>query len=223
MSLFIIDSNESHPSNTTTIIGVTYDDGVILGSTNTITQLTANVVLCNCALGTRIVLEDVHSFILDQESTMVAAETIGTTLSSYNYTKKNMLQTGLIIGEGSKLYEICYGGIVMEKSNFSVGGHGVTYLRDFLEKEWKKGMNEEEAEALLLKALSMNFSLSGVNTCGVQTMSVNSKGVTRAFHPYDTLLPIRKDEMVLEHVNEKEQLKGIRANLISLLKINVCL
>ncbi|XP_060195105.1 proteasome subunit beta type-6-like [Lycium barbarum] len=200
MSLFIIDSNESHPSNITTIIGVTYDDGVILGSTNTITQLTANVMLCNYALETKIVFEDARNFILDQESTMVAAETIGTMLSAYNYNNKNMLQTGLIIGGGSKLYEICYGGMVMEKSNFAVRGYEVTYLRDFLENEWKKGMNEKEAEKLLLKALSMNFSLSGVSTCGVQTTSVNSKGVTRAFHPYDTLLLIRQDEMELEHV-----------------------
>ncbi|KAK4380537.1 hypothetical protein RND71_002399 [Anisodus tanguticus] len=198
MCLFIIDSDESHPSNTTTIIGVTYDDGVILGSTNTITQLTANVVSCHCALETEILLEDARSFILDQESTMVVAETICTMLSAYNYNKKNMLQTALIIGGGSKLYEICCGGMVMEKSNLAVGGYGVTYLRDFLEKEWKNGMNEVQAEELVLKALS----LSGGSICGVQTTSVNSKGITRAFHPYDTLLPIRQDELELKHVNE---------------------
>ncbi|XP_060195139.1 proteasome subunit beta type-6-like [Lycium barbarum] len=216
MCLFIVDSDETHPSNTNTIIGITYNDGVILGSTDIITQLSANIFSCQHALEaqTEILLEDAHNFIFDQESTMVVAETIGTMLAAYN-NKNNMLQTGLIIGDRNKIFEISYGGVVMQKSNFAVGGYGVTYLNDFLEKEWKKGMNEEEAEKLVLKALS----IGGTSSRGVQTASANSKGVTRVFHPNDTL-PIRQEALELKHVNERAHLECIRAHLISLLKIN---
>ncbi|MCD7446475.1 Proteasome subunit beta type-6 [Datura stramonium] len=147
-SLFLIDSDEPQPSNTTTtIVGVTYDDGVILGSTDTITQLAANIFSCHSALEAEPLLKDARNFILDQDkNTMVAAETIG--------------------------------------------GYGAAYLNNFLDRKWKKGMNEEDAEKLVLKALSLNISLGG----GVQTAGVNSKGVTRAFHPYDTLT-IRQPEL----------------------------
>lgn len=239
MCIFITDSDESHQSNTTTtIVGVTYDDGVILGSTDIITQLTANVFLCHCALGadTQVLLEDARNF-LDQETTAtVAAEIVGMVLSAYDINnKKNMLQTGVLLGGwdkngGGKIYEIGFSGVVMEKSNFGVGGYGAVDLNDFLEKEWKKGMTEEEAEQLVVKALSLNNNIN--SACGVQTASVNSKGFTTAFHPYGTL-PINAEKLELEHMNEKylgklelehanekPLLEYIRAHLLLLLNIN---
>lgn len=120
MLSFNIDSDESHPSNTTAIVGIKYDDGIILGSTNTITQLNSDVVSCYCALETVTLLENARNFILDQENTMVTAETIGTMLSAFDTVTdmKNMLQTGVIAGGGKKIYEISNGVIVTEKYNF---------------------------------------------------------------------------------------------------------
>ncbi|KAK4739354.1 hypothetical protein R3W88_003051 [Solanum pinnatisectum] len=187
MSLLNINFNEPHPSNTTTIIGVMYNDGIILDSTDTITQLNTNVVSCHCAHETKILLEDARNFIIDQENIKVAAETIGTMLSAFKPVMNNMLQTSVIIGGGKKLYEISDVGIVMEKLNFAVGGYGVAYLDNFLYKKWKKGMNEEQAEKLVLKILSLDISLGSVRSCGIQTASVNSKDVTRAFHSHNSL------------------------------------
>ncbi|CAN4108872.1 unnamed protein product [Withania somnifera] len=201
MCLFNIDSS-SHHSNTTTIVGVTYDGGVILGSTDTITQLTANIFSCHCVLEAELSLEDARNFILDEEkSTMVTAETIGTMLSVNNNKTINMLETGVIIGGAKRIYEISLGGIVTEKSNFGVGGYGVAYLNNLLEKEWQKGMKEEEAEELVLKILSSNISLGGViGSCGIQTL----------LHPYDTLT-IRQQELDLKHVIGERQC--VRARL----------
>ncbi|KAM3219236.1 hypothetical protein P3L10_023767 [Capsicum annuum] len=148
MCLFNIDSNKPHLSNTTTIVGVMYDDGIILGSTDAITQLNSNVFLCHCTHETEILLEDAENFILDQENIMVRAETIGTMLSAYNDDTWNILQTGVIIGGGKKIYEISHDGIAVEKFNFGVGGYGDVYLSDLLEKEWKKGIHEQEAERI---------------------------------------------------------------------------
>ncbi|TMW94882.1 hypothetical protein EJD97_009649 [Solanum chilense] len=187
MRLFNFNFNEPHPSNTTTIIGVVYDDGIILGSTNTITQLNANVVSCHCTHETEILLEDVRKFIIDQENIKITAEIIGTMLSAFKPVMNNMLQTSIIIGGGKKLFEISDVGIVMEKVNFVVGGYGVAYLNNFLDKKWKKGMSEEQAEKLVLKILSLDISLGGVRSCGIQTANINSNGVTKVFHPYNTL------------------------------------
>ncbi|XP_049352344.1 proteasome subunit beta type-6-like [Solanum verrucosum] len=195
MSLFNVNFNELRPSNTTTIIGVMYDDGIILGSTDAITQLNVNVLLCHCAHETEIILEDTRNFIIDQENIKVTTEIIGTMLSAFKPVMNNMLQTSVIIGGGKKLFEISEVGIVMEKLNFAVGGYGVAYLNNLLDKKWKKGMNEEQAEKLVLKILSLDISLGGVRSCGIQTASINSKGVTRAFHPHNTL-PNRGRDLV---------------------------
>ncbi|KAL3382010.1 hypothetical protein AABB24_001877 [Solanum stoloniferum] len=202
MISFNVSSNEPHPSNTITIIGVTYDDGIILGSTDTTTQLNANVVSCHCVHETEILLKDAQNFILDQENVVITAKTIGKMLSAFNSGMKNMGQTSVIIGGGKKIFEVNDVGIVTEKSNFCVAGYGVAYLNKFLEKEWRKGMNEEEAEKLVLKTLSLNISLGGVRICGIETASVNSKGVTRVFHHRDTL-PTMQEELDLEHSAEE--------------------
>ncbi|PHT29059.1 hypothetical protein CQW23_31325 [Capsicum baccatum] len=98
------------------------------------------------------------------------AETIGTMLSAYNDDTWNILQTGVIIGGGKKIYEISHDGIIVEKSNFGVGGYGDVYLSDLLEKEWKKGMHEQEAEELVSKTLSLSISLGGAHIYEIQTV-----------------------------------------------------
>uniref|UniRef100_M1DE35 Uncharacterized protein n=1 Tax=Solanum tuberosum TaxID=4113 RepID=M1DE35_SOLTU len=112
MSSFNVISNEPYPSNTT-IIGVIYDDGVILGSSDKITQLNANVVSCHCDHETKILLEDARNFIVDQENIKVTAETIGTMLTVFKAGMKNMLQTSVIIGGRKKIYELSDVGIVI--------------------------------------------------------------------------------------------------------------
>ncbi|KAF3647098.1 hypothetical protein FXO37_20142 [Capsicum annuum] len=203
MCWFNID--EPRPSNATTIAGVTYDDGVTLGSndTITITQLTSNVVLCHCAQEAEFLLQDARNFILEQENIRVTAETIGTMLSAYNNTTRDILQTGVIIGGAKKIHEISLGGIVLEKSNFGIGGYGASYLHNFMDKEWKKGMKVEEAEELVLKTLSLSFALSGIRSYGIQTANVNSRGVTKSFHPYD-ILPISQEELELRVCDWRE-------------------
>ncbi|PHT29062.1 hypothetical protein CQW23_31328 [Capsicum baccatum] len=209
MCWFNID--EPRPSNATTIVGVTYDDGVILGSNDTITQLTSNVVLCHCAQDAEFLFQDARNFILEQENIRATAETIGTMLSAYNTTTRDTLQTGVIIGGAKKIHEISHGGIVLEKSNFGIGGFGASYLHNFMDREWKKGMKVEEAEELVLKTLS----LSGIRSYGIQTANVNSRGVTKSFHPYD-ILPISQEELELQYViGGKELLEALRACLIS--------
>lgn len=71
-------------------------------------------------------------------------------------------------------------------------------MNDFLEREWRKGMNEEAAEKLVLKAFSLNISLSGNDSKRIQTASVNSKGVMRAFFSRNTLSKVIGERVLLE-------------------------
>ncbi|KAK4391929.1 Proteasome subunit beta type-6 [Sesamum angolense] len=235
------DVNAPH-SMGTTIIGVTYDGGVVLGAdsrtstgmyvanraSDKITQLTDNVYvcrsgsvlkiagikifaafekwfselsLCSLAADSQIVSDYVRYFLhqhtiqLGQPSTVKVAANLVRLLS---YNNKNMLQTGLIVGgwdkyEGGKIYGIPLGGTVLELP-FTIGGSGSSYLYGFFDQAWKEGMTREEAEQLVVKAVSLAIARDGASGGVVRTVTINKDGVTRKFYPGDTL-PLWHEEM----------------------------
>jgi len=194
----------------TTIIGVTYKGGVVLGAdsrtstgvyvanraSDKITQLTDNVFVCRSgsAADSQIVSDYVRHFLhqhtiqLGQPSTVKVAANLCRMLS---YNNKNMLQTGLIVGgwdkyEGGKIYGIPLGGTILEQP-FAIGGSGSSYLYGFFDQVWKEGMTQEEAEKLVVKAVSLAIARDGASGGVVRTVTINEAGVTRKFHPGDTL------------------------------------
>ncbi|KAL2553864.1 Proteasome subunit beta type-6 [Forsythia ovata] len=203
------DFNAPH-SMGTTIIGVTYNGGVVLGAdsrtstgmyvanraSDKITQLTDNVYLCRSgsAADSQIVSDYVRYFLhqhtiqLGQPATVKVAANLARLLS---YNNKNMLQTGLIIGgwdkyEGGKIYGIPLGGTLLEQP-FAIGGSGSSYLYGFFDQAWKEGMTREEAEQLVVKAVSLAIARDGASGGVVRTVTINSEGVTRNFYPSDKL------------------------------------
>ncbi|GKU87545.1 hypothetical protein SLEP1_g1932 [Rubroshorea leprosula] len=138
-----MDLNAPH-SMGTTIIGVTYNGGVVLGAdsrtstgmyvanraSDKITQLTDNVYVCRSgsAADSQVVSDYVRYFLhqhtiqLGQPATVKVAANLVRLLS---YNNKN-LQTGLIVGgwdkyEGGKIYGIPLGGTIIEQP-FTIGG-----------------------------------------------------------------------------------------------------
>ncbi|KAM0036513.1 putative proteasome endopeptidase complex [Helianthus debilis subsp. tardiflorus] len=216
MDSMMNDLNSPH-SMGTTIIGVTYDGGVILGAdsrtstglyvanraSDKITQLTDNVYLCRSgsAADSQIVSDYVRHFLhqhtmqLGQPATVKVAANLIRMLS---YNNKNMLQTGLIVGgwdkyEGGKIYGIPLGGTIVEQP-FAIGGSGSTYLYGFFDQEWKDRMTKDEAEKLVVKAVSLAIARDGASGGVVRTVIINSEGVTRNFYPGDTL-PLWHEEL----------------------------
>ncbi|CAI9112514.1 OLC1v1012973C1 [Oldenlandia corymbosa var. corymbosa] len=177
--------DSSSPVSTgTTIIGVTYNGGVVLGAdsrtstgmyvanraSDKITQLTDNVFICRSGS---------------------AADT--QIISDYN-----MLQAGMIVGgwdkyEEGKIYGLPLGGTLIEQP-FSVGGSGSTYLYGFFDKEWKEGMTQQEAEELVVKAVSLAITRDGAGGGVVRTVTINSEGASRKFYPCDSL-PLWHEEL----------------------------
>ncbi|MFQ6650880.1 hypothetical protein Gotur_023400 [Gossypium turneri] len=234
-----LDMNVDAPhSMGTTIIGVTYNGGVVLGAdsrtstgmyvanraSDKITQLTDNVYVCRSgsAADSQIVSDYVRYFLhqhtiqLGQPATVKVAANLIRLLS---YNNKNMLQTGLIVGgwdkyEGGKIYGIPLGGTLIEQP-FAIGGSGSSYLYGFFDQAWKEGMTKEEAEQLVVKAVSLAIARDGASGGVVRTvifefsvvvfnlvvfvvLKINSDGVTRNFYPGDKL-QLWHDELEPQH------------------------
>ncbi|KAA3486293.1 proteasome subunit beta type-6 [Gossypium australe] len=184
-----LDMNVNAPhSMGTTIIGVTYNGGVVLGAdsrtstgmyvanraSDKITQLTDNVYVCRSgsAADSQIVSDYVRYFLhqhtiqLGQPATVKVAANLIRLLS---YNNKNMLQTGLIVGgwdkyEGGKIYGIPLGGTLVEQP-FAIG----------------------DMHQLVVKAVSLAIARDGASGGVVRTVVINSDGVTRNFYPGDKL------------------------------------
>ncbi|CAI9099041.1 OLC1v1035801C1 [Oldenlandia corymbosa var. corymbosa] len=208
----------SSPVSTgTTIIGVTYNGGVVLGAdsrtstgmyvanraSDKITQLTDNVYICRSgsAADTQIISDyvryylDQHTIQLGQPATVKVAANLVRLIA---YNNKNMLQAGMIVGgwdkyEGGKIYGVPLGGTLIEQP-FSIGGSGSTYLYGFFDKEWKEGMTQQEAEELVVKAVSLAIARDGASGGVVRTVTINSEGATRNFYPGDSL-PLWHEEL----------------------------
>ncbi|EPS62624.1 hypothetical protein M569_12165, partial [Genlisea aurea] len=197
------DLNAPH-SMGTTIIGVSYDGGVVLGAdsrtstgvyvanraSDKITELTDNVYVCRSgsAADSQIVSDYVRLYLhqhiiqLGQPATVKSAANVVRLLS---YGNKNFLQTGLIVGgwdkyEGGKIYSIPLGGTILEQP-FAIGGSGSSYLYGFFDQAWKEGMTREEAEKLVVKAVSLAIARDGASGGVVRTITVPNDRYVRFF------------------------------------------
>ncbi|XP_074286821.1 proteasome subunit beta type-6-like [Silene latifolia] len=204
-----IDFDSPH-SMGTTIIGVTYNGGVVLGAdsrtstgvyvanraSDKITKLTDNVYICRSgsAADSQVLSDYVRYFLhqhtiqLDQPATVKVAANLARLLS---YNNKDMLQTGLIVGgwskhEGGKIFGIPLGGTIIEQP-FAIGGSGSSYLYGFFDQAWKEGMTKEEAEALVVKAVSLAIARDGASGGVVRTVTIDKDGPERKFYPGDKL------------------------------------
>ncbi|XP_068646983.1 proteasome subunit beta type-6-like [Aristolochia californica] len=217
-----VDPNLDAPhSMGTTIIGVTYNGGVVLGAdsrtstglyvanraSDKITELTDNVYLCRSgsAADSQTVSDyvrhflDQHAIQLGQPATVKVAANLVRLLS---YNNKNMLETGLIIGgwdkyEGGQIFAVPLGGTILQQP-FAIGGSGSSYLYGFFDQAWKEGMTKDEAEKFVVKAVSLAIARDGASGGVVRTVTLNSEGVTRNFYP-PAALPLWHEE--LEPVN----------------------
>ncbi|KMZ58663.1 Proteasome subunit beta type [Zostera marina] len=202
----------------TTIIGVTYAGGVILGAdsrtstgmyvanraSDKITQLDDNIYLCRSgsAADTQIISDYVRYFLHQhtiQQGQPATVKVASNLIRLLSYQNKSMLQAGMIVGgwdkhEGGQIYSIPLGGTIL-KQPFAIGGSGSSYLYGFFDQAWKEEMTKEEAESLVVKAVSLAIARDGASGGVVRTVTINADGVTRKFYPGDSL-PLWHDEVV---------------------------
>ncbi|KAJ3679255.1 hypothetical protein LUZ60_017266 [Juncus effusus] len=205
----------------TTIIGVRYNGGVVLGAdsrtstglyvanraSDKITELTDNVYICRSgsAADTQVISDYVRYFLSQhtiQQGQPATVKVAANLVRLLAYNNKNMLQAGMIIGgwdkyEGGQIFSVPLGGTIIPQP-FAIGGSGSSYLYGFFDQAWKENMTHEEAEQLVIKAVSLAIARDGASGGVVRTVTINEEGVTRKFYGGDTL-PLWHDE--IEPVN----------------------
>ncbi|KAK8962312.1 Proteasome subunit beta type-6 [Platanthera guangdongensis] len=73
-------------------------------------------------------------------------------------------------------------------------GSGSSYLYGFFDQAWKDGMSKDEAEKLVVKAVSLAIARDGASGGVVRTVTINAEGVTRNFYSGDSL-PLWHEEL----------------------------
>ncbi|PWA81852.1 hypothetical protein CTI12_AA183590 [Artemisia annua] len=150
----------------TTIIGVTYNGGVILGAdsrnstglyvanraSDKITQLTDNVYICR--------LDPICLCTVDKKPRLQILKLSRITSDTFFISTRS----------------------------------GSSYLYGFFDQAWKDNMTKEEAEQLVVKAVPLAIARDGASGGVVRTVIINSEGVTRNFYPGDKL-PLWHDEV----------------------------
>nr|XP_016447907.1 PREDICTED: proteasome subunit beta type-6-like [Nicotiana tabacum] len=187
-------------STEATILGATYEGGVVLGANsptstgmhvtsrlfNKITELADNVYVC--ADDAQIVSDYVRHFRiqLGQPTTVRSAANF---VSSLSYNNKVTHQTGRIVGgwdkyDGGNIYGIPVGGTVLEPQRFAIEGRESSYLHAFLDRAWREGMNQEEAEKLVVNAVSLAIARhGGASSDGaVLVVTISKDGATSGWY-----------------------------------------
>ncbi|KAF3781011.1 Proteasome subunit beta [Nymphaea thermarum] len=73
-------------------------------------------------------------------------------------------------------------------------GSGSSYLYGFFDQAWREGMTKDEAENLVVKAVSLAIARDGASGGVVRTVTINSEGVARKYYPGD-ILPLWHEEI----------------------------
>jgi 20S proteasome subunit beta 1 len=107
------------------------------------------------------------------------------------YSNKDSLSAGVIIAgwdpvEGGQVYNVVSGGSCL-KQNYALGGSGSLFIYGLLDAEFREGMAEEEAKALVKKAISHAMARDGSSGGMVRTMTVKAQGNKRDVTPGNQL------------------------------------
>lgn len=167
----------------TTIIGVEYDGGVVLGSDSRVSA-GASVVnrvmnklsflhdkiycaLSGSAADAQTIAEvvnhqlDVHSVELGEDPLVRSAATL---VKNISYKYKEELSAHLIVAgwdrkKGGQVYVTLNG--LLSRQPFAVGGSGSSYIYGFVDAEYRKGMSRRESQEFIVNALTLAMSRDG--------------------------------------------------------------
>ena len=141
-----------------------------------------------------------HSLELDRD---VEVKTVANLCSEITYNNKGAkggmgLSAALVIGgwdkyEGAQVFALTIGGTLV-RVPWAIDGSGSTILWSFFDDQYKDGMTREEAEAFVLKAISLVIARDA--SCGgnCRMVVITDKGAERKYFPHDKL-PVWLDEM----------------------------
>jgi 20S proteasome subunit beta 1 len=101
------------------------------------------------------------------------------------YDNKDNLMAGVIVGgwdpvHGGQVYNIPLGGSLL-KMPFCIGGSGSTFIYGLVDSEFRENMNQEDARALVKKAISHAMARDGSSGGVIRTVVVTGEGNDRDY------------------------------------------
>lgn len=194
----------------TTIMAVTYADGVVMGAdsrtttgsyianrvSDKITPVSDNVFCCRSgsAADTQVISDYVRYYVAQHEIELHEKPRVATVARLFRelcYQNKGMLMAGIIVAgtdqrEGGQVYTIPLGG-TMVRQPFAIGGSGSTYIYGMCDSTYREGMTREQCEEFVTKALSLAMARDGSSGGVVRLVTIDKDGATRKFVPGNKL------------------------------------
>ena len=201
---------EGELSSGTTIMGVCFDGGVVLGAdsrTSTGSYIANRVAdkvvplhdtIWTCRSGsaadTQAVADYVRHYLGSHATELGRApkvKTAATLMAKITYNNKDRMQAGLICGgwdpyDGGQIFEIPLGGTLVPQ-RFAIGGSGSTYIYGLVDANYREGMSKEECKNFVKKSISHAMSRDGSSGGVVRLVVITQEGVEKSVYHGDDL------------------------------------
>lgn len=182
----------------TTIIAVTFDGGVVIGSDSRVSagESVVNRVMNKlsplhdkiyCALSgsaadAQTIAEivnyqlDVHSIEVEDDPLVCSAATL---VKNISYKYKEELSAHLIVAGwdkkgGGQVYATLSG--LLTKQPFAIGGSGSFYINGFVDAEYKKNMTKRECQEFVVNALTLAMGRDGSSGGVAYVVTIDKDG-----------------------------------------------
>jgi 20S proteasome subunit beta 1 len=201
---------EGELSSGTTIMGVCFDGGVILGAdsrTSTgsyianrvadkVVPLHDNIWTCRSgsAADTQAVADYVRHYLGSHATELGRApkvKTAATLMAKITYNNKDRMQAGLICGgwdpyDGGQIFEIPLGGTLVPQK-FAVGGSGSTYIFGLVDANYRDNMSKEECKEFVKTSISHAMARDGSSGGVIRLVCITKDGVEKTVYTGDEL------------------------------------
>ncbi|KAJ9148780.1 Proteasome subunit beta type [Coniochaeta hoffmannii] len=198
----------------TSIMAVTFKDGVILGAdsrtttgayianrvTDKLTKVHDTIWCCRSgsAADTQAVADIVQyqlGLFAMTNGKKPTTQTAASIFQEICYANKDRLSAGLIIAgwderHGGQVYSIPLGGS-LHKQPYAIGGSGSTYIYGFCDAHWKEGMEEADAVEFVKSALREAIKWDGSSGGVIRMVVLTGKGADRHLYLPDEDYKIR--------------------------------
>ncbi|KAI1737240.1 proteasome A-type and B-type [Xylaria scruposa] len=198
----------------TSIMAVTFKDGVILGAdsrtttgayianrvTDKLTQVHDTIWCCRSgsAADTQAVTDIVQyqlGLFAMRNGKPPTTQTAAAIFQEICYSNKDRLSAGLIIAgwderHGGQVYSIPLGGS-LHKQSYAIGGSGSTYIYGYCDAHWKEGMEEQDAVNFVKGALREAIKWDGSSGGVIRMVVLTKKGAIRHLYLPDEDYKVR--------------------------------
>lgn len=218
---FIRNNQSQSPDTGTTIIGVAYDGGIVIGcdtrvsignyinnrTSDKITPLADNVFLARSgsAPDTQLVADYVRHMV-NQHVMEIGRDpdvkTVANLAMQIVYNNKGVNQgQGLVAAmvcagwdkhNGGQVFAMPIGGTLLPVP-WAIDGSGSTFIWGFMDAEYREGMTRAETEAFCIKAISLAMARDASSGGMVRLVTVDKDGATRRLVTHEEMEPFYEE------------------------------